>query len=125
MFESGNFRLHSGDQSLWKINCDCLSTDDWATLAALAGDRLRFSAVVGIPQGGLAFAEGCRKYADLSQPLPVLIVDDVLTTGASMEEFKARTKGPVIGCVVFARGPCPDWVTPIFHLALGQPIKGV
>lgn len=42
---------------------------------------------------------------------PVLIVDDVLTTGASMEE--ARAGRPARGMVLFSRmSPWPAWITP-------------
>jgi hypothetical protein len=49
---------------------------------------------------------------------PHLIVDDVLTTGASMEAARAKLwPGSLpLGVVIFARGPCPDWVWPIFRL---------
>ncbi|KKL20362.1 hypothetical protein LCGC14_2456230, partial [marine sediment metagenome] len=45
----------------------------------------------------------------------LLIVDDVLTTGASMEKQRAgRTN--TIGAVIFARGDCPAWVKPLFAM---------
>ena len=43
----------------------------------------------------------------------MLIVDDVFTTGASMEAL--HTPGD-IGAVVFARGLCPSWITPLFQM---------
>lgn len=45
-----------------------------------------------------------------------VIVDDVLTTGESMEEMRLHYSSRTIGVVLFARGKCPDWVTPIFSL---------
>ena len=46
----------------------------------------------------------------------MLIVDDVLTTGASMEHERARCSGRTIGVVLFARGPCPEWIHPVFRM---------
>lgn len=44
----------------------------------------------------------------------LLIVDDVLTTGRSME--KQRSKREAKGIVLFARGPCPLWVEAVWML---------
>ena len=51
---------------------------------------------------------------------PVCIVDDVLTTGGSMEEFKIkrqwRDPSKYIGWVVFSRNRPPDWVRVLFQM---------
>ena len=51
---------------------------------------------------------------------PICIVDDVLTTGGSMNGFlqKRSWRNPTdyIGWVVFARAKCPDWVTALFQM---------
>ena len=51
---------------------------------------------------------------------PICIVDDVLTTGGSMEEFKIkrswRNPTDYIGWVVFARIETPKWVTALFQM---------
>ena len=55
--------------------------------------------------------------------LPILICDDVLSTGNSMdarrkEVVEKNEKGTtIIGVVVFARGKCPDWITPLFSMS--------
>ncbi len=73
---------------------------------------LPFRKVEGIPRGGMKFAEALRPYAKPDAGL-LLLADDVLTTGESME--RARAGGTyVIGVVAFARGPWPKWVTPLF-----------
>lgn len=114
LFETGNFRLHSGQFSKWKINCETLYEEDLRTLAMVANERInRFGVVIGIPRGGLAFAEHMAKYASTG---PALIVDDVLTTGASMEKMK-KVIPDAQGLVIFARGPVPDWITPIFRMS--------
>jgi hypothetical protein len=51
----------------------------------------------------------------------VTVFLDVLTTGRGMEEARAtlgwpNVRYPVVGVVVYARGPCPDWVKPLFPL---------
>ncbi len=84
IFKSGHFRLHSGSLSKWKIDLDELSAEDLGTLAML-GARLvgPFGMVEGVPRGGKRLAEAMAPYCVPSGPL--LVVDDVLTTGTSME----------------------------------------
>lgn len=120
LFQLGNFTLSSGLQSVWKIDCDALTDDDWQCLAWLVAKRLmiQFGQVLGVPRGGLKLAEALVPYATEG---PLLIVDDVLTTGRSMEIFK-KDWPDCIGVVVFARERCPSWVTPLFWL---NPLKRV
>jgi hypothetical protein len=121
LFRFGECQLHSGQISNWKIDCDALSSEDWDTLAHMAMEFLPpFCGAVGVPRGGNKFADALLKHRTSSDPsLPFLIVDDVLTTGSSMEEFRDRLMvGSVdapapIGVVAFARGLWPDWVTPV------------
>jgi orotate phosphoribosyltransferase len=119
LFRSGDFTLHSGEHSPFKIDCDGLTGEDWEALAALAAALLPpFSAVYGVPRGGVRFAAALQKHATPGA-WPLLIVDDVLTTGASMEEAQAGAGRPAVGCVVFARGRCPRWVVPLFVMTRG------
>jgi orotate phosphoribosyltransferase len=121
LFQRGDFTLHSGQKSGWKIDCDALTDGDWEALAAMLAERLPpFGVVTGVYRGGLKLAEALRQYRNPSVPR-ALVVDDVLTTGASMEgaapAVAARYPGyEVAGAVVFARGPCPDWVVPLFRM---------
>ena len=116
LFQSGNFILHSGKKSRYKIDCDALTLADWDTLALMAVERLTpFGSVVGVPRGGILFAAALQKYVTQG---PRLIADDVLTTGKSMQEMKVN-RGD-IGVVVFARGDCPNWITPIFWCVGGK-----
>jgi len=125
-----NFKLHSGKITTWKIECDALKKADWKTLAYMIAGRVAFSRVIGVPKGGLPLAKALKEYCletDSSvtkRPFPTLIVDDVLTTGGSMEEAKAKIQQfekvsdeDIIGYVVFARDIPPDWVKPLFLLA--------
>jgi hypothetical protein len=73
-----------------------------------------------VPPGGLRLAETLRPFAFDG---PHLIVDDVLTTGRSMERHldelkKARADpGPrYVGAVIFASGQCPFWVDALFGM---------
>lgn len=107
LFETGWFRLHSGEATTWRINCEVLSDESIKTLAAIIADRCKFGSVEGVPTGGLSLAEALRPLATTG---PLLIVDDVLTTGSSMEEHRAGRDA--IGYVIFDRsgGGRQPWV---------------
>ncbi len=120
LFQLGNFALASGLHSRFKIECDFLTPDDWAALAEMAVELLPpFGRVVGVPRGGIPFANALQLYANrLCGTL--LIAEDVVTTGASMERFLRKTEvgsyTQVRGVCAFARGSVPDWVVPVFTL---------
>lgn len=116
LFQLGNFTLHSGATSAWKIDCDALTDDDLAALAVMAAEQLSpFSIVVGVERGGVRFAQAMHKHVDPDGI--VLIVDDVLTTGASMEEIRKRWSDEhTMGLVIFARSQPPGWVTALFQM---------
>lgn len=120
LIEFGWFTSHSNFQLPWKIDCDALSDGDIESLVKLICWKFAFGEVYGVPRGGVRLAEALKPYC--REGYPLLIVDDVLTTGRSMiAAFDQQhggagnklTKRP-IGVVIFARGPCPDWVWPIF-----------
>jgi len=111
------FMLHSGQRSKYKIDCDALTSEDWSALANIVAARFGFSAVEGVPKGGLAFA-GALRPLERATPVgyPLLIVDDVLTTGRSMEE--QRNGRTAIGIVLFSRTmDFPRWIHPIFTMS--------
>ena len=111
LFRLGEFILHSGSKSFWKIDCETLTDEDWATLARIIYESVpRFRRVIGIPKGGMKLAEALEPYCSFEKGHPLLIVDDVLTTGKSMEKMKKDIGEDCIGAVVFARGKCPDWI---------------
>ncbi len=124
LFQLGKFKLHSGAESQFKIECDALTDDDWRCLAAMVARMVgQFREVYGVPTGGVKLAEQLKGHQDQNAE-HILICDDVTTTGRSMWDFyhmllaqneKYRTV-PVIGAVVFARGKCPGWVRPLFQL---------
>lgn len=113
LFQQGSFTLASGLPSTWKVECDSLTPADWASLAHIAVERLglQFVAVVGVPTGGLPFADALRKYEGSWGP--TLVVDDVLTTGVSIRTKMAEYHAS-IGLVAFARGPLPPNVKAVW-----------
>lgn len=126
LFQRGRFELHSGEVSFFKIDCDALSDEDINTLAMMLAQRLPpFGTVEGVPTGGKRIADALRVYA---RPGPqrrgsfgakeLLIVDDVWTTGGSMEAYRAGRDA--LGAVIFARRQPADWVTPLFTLGAEQ-----
>ena len=89
LFVKEDFISHAGNPLTWKIECDALSDDDWACIAHMIVEReMRpFSKVIGIPRGGKKLEEALQPYAGPSGIYPVLVVDDVWTTGTSFAEF--------------------------------------
>ena len=122
LFMKKEFFMSSGGFSSFKIECEALSDEDIETIAFIISKKFKFSAVQEIgdshkPRLGIAL----QKYVDEDSKIR-LIVDDVLTTGRTMEEARYSTWAEypkdikVLGVVIFARGECPDWITPIFQM---------
>lgn len=136
LFTPGEFWSHSGVKLTFKVECDCLTERDLDLFAELIvtrlypPDRHTFRRVVGVPKtqpggrdNGGVLAQYVRRHLKLTEAdnSRVLIVDDVLTTGASMYEQRVllgdhATVVSCLGAVIFARGPCPEWVRPLFTL---------
>lgn len=116
LFIKQDITLNSGLKSGFKIECDALTDEDIECLAHLISKTVKFSFVVGVPTGGLRLAKALEQYRTPDYKLPTLICDDVLTTGGSMEREKIKQKHSCIGAVIFARGRCPNWVTPLLQL---------
>lgn len=117
LFKNIPFISHSGQSLDWKIDCDSLTNEDLDTLARLVSTKIKFGEVIGIPTGGLRFANTLKKYITRGN-IYLLVVDDVLTTGKSMKEYYNFQGKPTIGVVIFARTQhYPIWITPIFELA--------
>lgn len=119
LFQCGDFTLASGQHSPFKIECDVLSDDDLACIAELFAERLSpFGSVKGVPRGGERLAELMRCYITKGEPL--LVVDDVWTTGVSMKSFLRSLPRDMVqekGAVIFARHATPWWVTALFTMA--------
>lgn len=113
LFVKQDFTMHSGGIGHWKIECDALSNHDLATLAFMMSEILPpFGSVYGIPRGGRRIGEAMLNYQTQG---PRLVVDDVLTTGGSVLK---EMRDDDIGAVIFARGPCPSHIVPLFQMTL-------
>jgi hypothetical protein len=127
LFQNGDFKLNNGTKSTWKIECDALTVQDWAGLAAIAVQFLpEFGLVAGVPRGGVLFAGALSRYAK-ADCSTVLLAEDVCTTGESIERWKrtliddpqalwATDRTKFVGVCVFARDRYPTWVTPLFRM---------
>lgn len=106
--------LNSGKSSHFKIEADDLTPEDWDTFARIVASKYQFRESFGIPSGGTRFQEALMPYA--STVGIRLIVDDVLTTGGSMERTKSKLGwDDAIGVVIFTRRLfLPHWIHPIF-----------
>jgi len=125
LFQLGAFTLHSGKKSNFKIDCDALSDQELYTLAHQLLPLLPyFTHVFGIPRGGTRLAKLLNPYCTATYnecthtevPPHLLIVDDVYTTGTSMEEAARKFSVACWGAVLFARQEPPAWVTPLFTM---------
>lgn len=117
LFQMGRVALASGHESDFKIECDALTDDDIECLAYLISKRAGFRQVHGVPTGGLRLQNALKKYIDSDPLLPVLIVDDVYTTGKSMARYAGNFyPEPYIGFVIFARGELPEHVQALFKM---------
>ena len=112
LFEVGDFVSHAGKELPWKIECDAIRPEWWDALARMVMDYQDrpFYKAVGIPRGGLPFAQAMNKYASGDPNDQIMICDDVFTTGTSFkdfirENFPEWTMGQGYRWVVFARQP--------------------
>lgn len=123
LFEQGDFTLHSGGKSKYRIDCAWLSNEDIKVVAKRLSEILPpFKSVEGIPQGGLRLATAMSSYMGIDHTdhrwaSTHLIVDDVWTTGESMTALRQQREAEyefVWGAVIFRRGmgDCPAWVFP-------------
>ncbi len=76
-----------------------LTSDDWEWAAAYVAERLMFGEVEGVPAGGYEFANHLAEYK--TPGCGLLIVDDVMTTGNSMNKHRGDREAK--GFVLFAR----------------------
>lgn len=120
LFQFGDFTLNSGAKSSWKLECDALTDADWLALAEMVSQLVpSFRTVEGVPRGGLKLANALKPYCrDFGRSGCHLIVDDVLTTGGSMNRLRGthEMSEQVYGAVVFARGPLPTWIQAVFQM---------
>mgnify|MGYP003334559462 CR=1 FL=1 len=116
LFIREDFISHAGLPLTWKVECDALTEADYIALAKIVSEKIKYRDVIGIPRGGIPFEKALKPYATLSKSDPLLICDDVYTTGTSMREVY---EDGAIGIVVFARNKISDdWVKAIWTLSI-------
>ena len=121
LFQKINFTSHSGLDLTWKIEMDALSRGDWECIAQMIFELSPpFREAIGIPRGGVKLGKLLNLHGTGKKEDPICIVDDVLTTGGSMDEFKTKRqwRNPTnyIGWVVFSRSQTPHWVNALFQM---------
>jgi len=126
LFQDGNFKSHAGLPLKWKLECDAITDDEWRCLAKIVMEYQErpFYKAVGIPRGGLKFAEAMNEYASGNEEDSIMVCDDVFTTGTSFKEFINEnypmwSAGQGFRWVVFARRPCyehPHHVRALFTM---------
>jgi orotate phosphoribosyltransferase len=118
LLTNGNFTLHAGGQSDFKIDCDALTELEIDEIAKFVAARITFNRVIGVPKGGSRLADALKRYQDGGDGGTVLLVDDVWTTGKAMNNIKKLFKKniDVIGFVIFARANPEAWVRVLFHV---------
>lgn len=106
--DATQFSLAGGSQTVFKVECDNMTDDDWRTYAFLVRDAMaycgwRVNEIEGVPTGGLVFAEYLRAICKIGDPDGMtLIVDDVLTTGGSINKQRAG-RSNCLGIVIWRR----------------------
>ena len=125
LFQKVDFKSHAGLDLSWKIEMDALSDNEWKCIAHMIIELSQpFQAAIGIPRGGLKLSGYLNDYGSTQKESdPYLIVDDVMTTGGSMEVFKKEHFNDkyVIGWVVFARSKVPIWCDALFRMPYREP----
>ena len=125
LFQKMDFVGHSGKKLTWKIECDAIQSSEWVTIAHIINEleKRPFGEVVGIPRGGVTLGNILQGYATGKDEDPLLIVDDVMTTGGSFKDFaeqyfRNRPYRKFFGWCVFNRGSdeAPAWVTSLFTM---------
>ena len=121
LFQKVDFKSHAGLDLTWKIEMDALSRDEWECICTMIMEHTEpFGEAVGIPTGGVKLGKLLNQYGTGKDEDPILIVDDVLTTGGSMNDFYRkrhwRNTTKYIGWVVFARTNPPEWVNALFQM---------
>jgi hypothetical protein len=123
----GEFRSHSGITLRFKIECDALSDATWECFAKEIARATKsmggIKEVHGIPSGGTKLANALGGYATEGGRI-VAVVDDVLTTGRSMEEKKKKLiedgvePGDIYGFVLVRRSQdWTNWIYPFFYVS--------
>ncbi len=117
LFIKQDFISHAGIPMTWKLECDGISESEWQALATMIMEYQKepFGKVVGIPRGGVPLQKALEPYATGNYDDPLLVVDDVYTTGTSFKEF-CNFEEECFKWVVFARTPTKGGVRALFTM---------
>lgn len=123
MFKWKSFKSHAGKSLKWKIECDNLSEEDIECLAKLIYTKYSYECISHPPTNSanvIDLINKLERHKSFNADYDYLIVDDVLTTGKSMNDIYEHLHTDygykIKGVVIFARSECPGWITPIFQL---------
>tara|TARA_B110000495_G_scaffold203689_1_gene228812 strand:- start:1691 stop:2101 length:411 start_codon:yes stop_codon:yes gene_type:complete len=125
LFQRYDYKSHANLDLTWKLECDAISDGEWSVLARIISEleSRPFSDVVGIPRGGVKLENEMLNYVSGNKNDPVLIVDDVWTTGTSFKEFvgihvieKMTEHVGWFGWCIFARTQTSNHVTALFQM---------
>ena len=123
LFIEEDFIGHSGGELHWKKEMDALENAEWKCIAKMIMEyeTRPFQAAIGIPRGGLTLSSYLNEHSTQNPEDPYLIVDDVLTTGGSMnyfveQYFRNREPNEYFGWVVFARKKPAAWIKALFQM---------
>lgn len=131
LFQKIDFISHAGLAMTWKLECDAISDAEWKCLAKIISEieTRPFSNVIGIPRGGIKLQNELLNYVSGNENDPVLIVDDVWSTGASFEEFtgihiiqQMTENVGWFGWCIFARTRTIDNIKVLFQMPLENEI---
>jgi hypothetical protein len=123
LFQWGKFTSHAGLELNWKIECDAISKEEWKCLARIIREKetKNWCRAEGIPRGGIPLAQELDKFSTRSNSDPVLICDDIWTTGTSFndyiqEHYPNWLQAQGIKWVIFSRGMTHDGVKSLFSM---------
>ena len=102
---------------------DALSHGEWECITQMIMELSPpFREAIGIPRGGSVLGKLLNQHGTGKEEDPICIVDDVLTTGMSMNTYREEMdierwqKSCALGWVVFARVRPPKWIKALFQM---------
>ena len=123
LFQKIDFTSHAGLDLTRKIEMDALSHREWECITQMIMEiSPPFREAIGIPRGGNVLGKLLNRHGTGKEEDPICIVDDVLTTGMSMNTYREEMdierwqKSCALGWVVFARVRPPKWIKALFQM---------
>ena len=123
LFQKVDFKSHAGLDLTWKIEMDSLTPKEWDCISTMILELSPpFREAIGIPRGGNVLGKLLNRHGTGKEEDPICIVDDVLTTGMSMNTYREEMdierwqKSCALGWVVFARVRPPKWIKALFQM---------